>query len=348
MRNPKTILAKNVGVPVYNFIQNYCSREALTGFCHKIANFIYDHSHETAIIMLVFNAISVMSSHLAQIGGLIKRSSKEDNNYLITQEWQELGLDLILTIIPPFILNNFLMKKFDSGQWTTKFAKEELTKVIGPRLKVKPENLYSTQHIKSLKESIIDIAWRLLSYMRNSKKVPVAIKNRARRMNVKPHNIKKISHEYTLENITTKFDALYEKDCGKYYNGKSYDEISGQRNGYLLMAAIGYTILASNIVMPILKNLLANRSYKKRLEKMGETPESIKRKKRFKYTEKPIIEDPPESVFNIFSNYDNSTSIIEKPNIKEQPAEDYININDTFKAFETFNKISSKSSGLRI
>ena len=35
-------------------------------------------------------------------------------------------------------------------------------------------------------------------------------------------------------------------------------------------------------------------------------------------------------------------------NINEQPPEQTVNINDTFKAFETFNKISSKSTGLRI
>lgn len=347
MRSPKTLLANYVVGPVYNFIQKYIGRSAIHSYCKKVADFIFVHSKETAVIMLIFNAISILSSHIAQIGGL-KRSGRENKDYLITQEWQELGLDLVLTIIPPFLLNNFLMKKFDSGQWTTKFARNELIDVIAPTVGASRDDLYSTQHIKPLKESITDTIGLILSYIKNSPKIPNSIKNIAGKININPPDPNKAIPMATMEDITTDFDIIRKGNYKRYYNGKAYDEISGQRNGYLIMATIAYTILASNVLMPILKNLLANRSYKKQLKEMGETPESIKRKKRFKYTEKPVIEESPGSVFNIFSNYDNTISKTEKQNINEQPPEQTVNINDTFKAFETFNKISSKSTGLRI
>ena len=140
-------------VPLYHFQKKYLSREMASTACKKTANFIFKRSTDTAFILLALNAISTITSHLAQIGGL-KRNKRDNSDYLINQEWQELGLDIIFTIIPPFILNNFLMKKLDSGQWTTRSARKNLLDTIAPTVGATRDDLYNTQHIVPVKETL--------------------------------------------------------------------------------------------------------------------------------------------------------------------------------------------------
>ncbi len=326
-----TFLKEKVFNPAYNINQKYFGKYARISYCKKISNFIFNRSKETALIMLVFNSISIISSHLSQIGGL-KRSKRENKDYLINQEWKELGLDLAFTIVPPFILNNFLMKKFDSGQWTTKSARNYLIDTIAPTVGASKNELYSLDHIKPFKESIVNTKDEIITTLKKSNKLPKFLDDKIKMPKVKPI---KPAPMVALEDITTDFDIIKKGNFKPFYNGKAYDEINGQRNGLLILATIAYTVIASNIIMPILKNKLSNYSYKKQLEKQGETPESIKRKKRFSYNTHPVLDINENTTFSNFLTK-NTSKETNKPVVSS--------------TFDTFKKYTNPTQkpGLRI
>ncbi len=355
MKNPVKYLQDLVIVPVYKFYKNFLSKNARHSYCKNIANFIFNYSKETALIMLFFNAVSILSSHIAQIGGL-KKSKRENKEYLISQEKKELGLDLILTIIPPFLLNNFLKKKLDAGLLTTPEAREKLINIAAPVVGVARDELYSTDHIRPIKETVSSVLSRGTTAIMQNKKTPKFLFNSVKNLDKKlkstlPNYALKLPAP-NLEDICTDFNNLAKdkrispKVLKQFRNGSAYDELCGQNNGILIMATIAYTILASNIIMPILKNKLANKEYEKQLAKMGETKESIKRKKRFEYNNFPVIKVEENSTFNIFSNSDNTTSTNNPNKISPHispPVKENI-----FSEFNPYMNISSQPIGLRI
>lgn len=359
MKTPMNILQDFIVVPLYKVYKNVFSKNARGKFFNTVTDFIFDCSKETALIMLVFNAISIMSSHIAQIGGLA-RSKRENKEYLITQEKKELGLDLILTIIPPFMLNNFLKKKLESGQITTKEAREKLINVVAPVVGVSRDELYSTEHIRPIKETLASVTSKLTTtILKKNKNLPTKVEDVLRNVDKKAKSklpdAATILPSVSLEDIASDFDNLAKQKkisngiLKKFRNGSAYDDLCGQNNGILIMTTIAYSILASNIIMPILKNKLTNRTYKKQLEKMGETKESLKRKKRFEYNNSPIISENDKNIFDVFSNSDNSITQSKQDNLfipeKIKEPEKYSN---PFQSFDTYNNIASQSLGLRI
>lgn len=359
MKTPMNILQDFVVVPLHQVYKKVFSKKARGKFFNTVTDFIFDCSKETALIMLVFNAISIMSSHIAQIGGL-KKSKRENKEYLITQEKQELGLDLILTIIPPFMLNNFLKKKLESGEITTREARDKLINVVAPVVGASRDELYSTEHIRPIKETLASVTSKLsTTILKKNQKLPAKVEDVIRKVDKKAKSIlpdaATILPSVSLEDIASDFDNLAKEKrissgiLKKFRNGSAYDDLCGQNNGILIMTTIAYSILASNIIMPILKNKLSNRSYEKQLAKMGETKESIKRKKRFEYNNAPILSDKDKNFFNVFSNSDNSVtrtkqdSLLISEKIKEPER-----ITNPFQSFDTYNTIASQSLGLRI
>ncbi len=325
MNTPKDFLQNNVFGPAYQFYKNYIGKSARHTYCKNIANFIFNRSKETAVIMLFFNAVSILSSHISQIGGL-KRSNRENKDYLINQEWKELGLDLVLTIVPPFLLNNFLMKKFDSGQWTTKSSREYLIDTIAPTVGATRNELYNTDHIKPFKESVSDVKNTAIKFIKDFKYTPDSIREKIPTPKIKARmSVPMVG----MDDITTDFDLIRNSNFKKFYNGKAFDEISGQRNGMLILATIAYTVIASNVIMPILKNKLSNHSYLKQLEKRGETVESVKRKKRFSYNANPVLTINDNDLFKDFI-----------------PISDKQTINNNI--FSNFNKTYPSKTGLKI
>lgn len=309
MKTPKNFIQDKILAPAYRFQQNYVSRSALYSTCNKISNFIFKKSDDIPLILLFFNSVSIVSSHLAQINGL-KKSKRENKDYLITQEWQEFGLDLLFTVIPPFLLKNFLEKKFYSGQWTTKSARNHLLDTITPTIGAARDELYNTEHIRPLKESLGSITAQAINGIRKKVNVPAPIEKAfkfiEKNPNIRMPDPNKSIPMATMKEIAVDFDKVRQKKFKGFYNGSAYDEIIGQMEGMTIIATLAYTILASAIITPILKNKLANRAYAKRLKKMGETPESMKRKKRFEALD---TYQPQESnVFDVFSNVDNSIS----------------------------------------
>ena len=270
MKSPKQMLTK-VFSPIYQAYNKTISRDARNKCYQGIANFIFEHSKETALIMLVFNSISIMASHFSQIGGL-KKSKRENKDYLINQERKELGLDLLLTIIPPFIIHNALMKKLDSGQWTTKSARTKLLNIVTDRQPAYREELYNTDHIAPVRETVGNIANSVLKRISKFEKLPQNFKNIVENK-IKPEPINVKVPSVPLE------EFLLESE----FKNKDFDSRNMRlsRSGMLIMATVGYTILATAVIMPILKNILSNKSYEKELHRNGETKESIKRKQRY-------------------------------------------------------------------
>lgn len=321
--------------------------------CQRFSNFVFKYSKETAFIMLGFNAISILSGHLAQIGGL-KRSKRENKDYLITQEKQEMLLDTVFTVIPPFLIDNFLKKKIDGGKIITKSMEDKLIDYVVPCVGASKDDLYFTEHLPPLKEQGAAFAEKLLGAVSGSKvfdKKPMApvkevlIKAKNAAHSVLP-DINQSVPMPNLEDFVIDFEESAKlgevpRDVLKnFYHGSGYQDIWGMRNGLLIMSTLAYTAVASCIITPILKNKLSNYSYSKRLKKMGETKESIKRKQHFSFTKTPV-KKPANSVFTTpeFSNastqpdrsiYNNLKPIDNKP------------------VFSGFNSVYAKSAGMKI
>ncbi|MBE7705350.1 MAG: hypothetical protein E7Z90_06025 [Cyanobacteria bacterium SIG29] len=305
MKNPLQLAKKYlIGKPL-KFYRDYLSLEARHNkIFQPIANFVFDRSKDLPVIMLCCNAVSIAASHIAQIGGL-RRSNRENKNYLITQEVCESVLDLFLTIIPPFILNNHLAYKLDSGEWVTKSARDKYRYIVASTVGVNQDELYQATKPEKVGKIISNTANSLLNGLKSSKKIPANLRNKIKATPISTNqNIPMVK----MDQITTDFDTIRKRKYKGFYNGSAYDEIMGQRNGILMMAAIGFTILASNVIIPILRNKLANKIYDIQLKKTGETQESLKRKKRYNALTTTIEINNKNNIFNTFSNADNTTT----------------------------------------
>lgn len=347
MKDLKTLkgcIQKVIG-PLSDTYKETLGRNGRGKLCNGVANFIYSCSKETAVIMLFFNAVSILSGHIAQIGGL-KRSKRENKDYLIKQEKTELGLDLVLTIIPPFLLNKFLTKKFAGGQITTKKTQENLIK-IATSVGVSKDELYCTDSIVPIKETVASLGKKLTDPIcKTQKKLPKTVEVLVKKVNSTCNGIlpDKVTRLPGLDTEDICFKAAASKNIPSsvkkgWYKQDPVRDVVGQNNGLLIMAAIAYTIVASNIIMPILKNKLTNKFYAKELEKKGETKESIKRKKRFEYNETPIQVTSTNSIFSNF--YDSTTQLYKQTNVTTTK-------NNPFESFDRYYNISSQSNGLRI
>lgn len=353
MRTPLQILQDTVIIPVHDFQKKFLSKTAAHSVCKKAANFIFECSKETALVMLGFNAISILSSHLAQIGGL-KKSNRENKDYLITQERHELGLDLLLTTVPPLILNRALKKTLESGSVTTKEARDKLINVVAPVVGASRDELYNIEYIRPVKENVRStLSERITKFLQSGRNLPLGLSARLRnyndRLKLKIPNPVTTSYPPNLEKITSDFDNLAQSGrisdgiLSKFKNKSAYDDLYGLNNGLMIMTTIAYTILASNIIMPIIKNKLSNRTYEKQLKKMGETRESMKRKNRFSYLNAPVINSNEMSTFDTFMNNSNTHNNIPKNPISEKEIP-----KSPFNTFDKYNNIISQSTGLRI
>lgn len=333
MHSPFETFQNKVIVPIFEFKKKYLSKSTLNKITKKTSNFIFKYSKETALIMLGLNAVSILSSHICQIGGL-RKSKRENKDYLITQEKNELLLDLLLTIIPSFMLNNALKKKLESGLITTKDARNKLINVVAPIVGASKDELYNIDYMTPVRETIGHSLSEIIDYLtKKFKGTPFGESVKLKKFNTYlksklPDYVTKFKTP-NLEVITTDFDNLVMENkvskniLSKFKNNSAYDELYGLNNGLLIITNIAYTILASNLIMPIIKNKLSNRTYEKQLKAMGETRESLKRKKRYTFVYQP----PTDDIFTQFTKRNNT---------------------GPFNTFEPYNRISSQSLGLRI
>ena len=117
-------------------------------------------------------------------------------------------------------------------------------------------------------EELSDISKLIEKFGNNSKFIPNPVLVRLRRFNdhLKTKFPDPVTTNYraTLEDITTDFDDRIIDNAinsgtlkkMKLRNNSAYDELNGMNNGLLVMATIGYMIVTSNIIMPIIKHKL--------------------------------------------------------------------------------------------
>ena len=292
------LLSKNIFGPLYKFRKKFLSRSALYNICNKMANFIFEKSKDVPIIMIALNALSIFSSHLAQINAL-KKSNRENKDYLINQERIELGLDLVLTTVFPSMINNALRKKLEGGEFTTRITEYNLKNIVAPAAGVTEKELCDTSHIlpfwKSVKNSINSLGLAIKGKMKSQPKELWDF------LKVKEPDLNAAVPTAKLFDIAIDADVSKKSGFKNLYNGKAFDDMVGAVDGTLIISTILYLILVSNVVMPIIKNLLANRAYKKQLEKTGETPESLQRKMKYDAL-KTDIAVKNNNIFKEFTN----------------------------------------------
>ena len=355
MKTPIDLAKKMVFAPLANLRDGFFKKVNIFKFFNKTADIIFEYSKETALIMLIGDAISILSSHNEQINGL-KKSDRENKDVLIAQERIERSLDLVLTIIPPFLLTRTIKKKLESFKITTKEAEELAFKFVGPGVGAHRNELRSIEYIRPVTETIIGGIAKISNAISNNKKLTPNTQEQFKKFsNYCKSHIEDIDSKYiprSIEEITAYFDDMGHRVSptikNKLRNGKAYDEIQGMVNGLCIAGVIGYSILVSNVLMPILKNKISRKNKDKQLAAMGETRESIKRKKRFAYTQ--LEQTTPESnIFDTF-NYFESTNIKESKVSKEQiytPITPYKE-SKTFESFNTYSRLSSQPNRLRI
>jgi len=288
------------------------------------ADFVFDKSRETSVIMLVFNALAIYSSHTAQIKGH-EKSKRENKEFLIDQEKKERKIDLFLTVIPPYILDIFLSKKLDKGILTTKSHRNKIIYELAPSIGAQREDLYQTARF-SFKEYVLEKTAAILDIISGLKSKFPSKYNFFEKTKELSRKIKRsIKNEFSpkpLEVLSSIFDNRVLE--GKVQpdnpallnmrNGRAYDDIYGQNNGLRILAIVLYTIAANSIIMPYLKNKWSNKEYEKTLEFTGETTESLRRKQRFGYPLSNVRRKT--SLFDTFTNLDRETRKLYMKNSK--------------------------------
>lgn len=307
MKSPLTKFNEKILGPAYHFIDDHFGRSARHGYCKSIANFIFEKSIDMSLIMIVLNSFSLISSHIAQIKSL-KKSKRENKDYLINQEKIELGLDLCLTTVPPTMINHVLRKQLEGGKISTKKTLHNLRYVVAPAAGVKEKELCDTSHIlpywENVKNGINSIGYAIKTKCKFiPKEIRKKLKFHAPDLNVRVPSA-------TITDMAIDADISMKSGFKDLYNHKAYDDIVGGINGTLIISTFLYLTLISNILMPIIRNLLANRRYKKELERSGETSESLKRKNTYNCLKSDFVVNKTKTIPEIFKE-DN----IEKPKV---------------------------------
>lgn len=283
---PQHLLLTKIFNPAMKFRAEHLSVHGLRKDIPTFFNFLFKKSDETAVMLLVFNAISILSSHANQIIGLAKSPLKKSNNkesanelktkrYLITQELCELGLDIVLTIVPPFLLTGALSRKLYSGEWLSKDTKKKIINEFEGVLGVQRDELfYVKPKIKFNQKVGISLA-KFSSKIKEDDKLFSKFKKLSEFIdkNVKV-DIPKRQYKFdtvSLKELAANYDQavkalplkLMKEKQALFRNGSAYDDIIGQIEGTKTLAAIAYTAVFTAIVTPFLKNIIANSLFKK-------------------------------------------------------------------------------------
>ena len=282
---PQHLFLTKIINPAMKFRAEHLSIHGLKKDIPAFVDFLFKKSDETAVMLLVFNAISILSSHANQIIGLAKTPLKKTNEkesakelktkrYLITQELTELGLDIVLTIVPPFLLTGALSRKLYSGEWLSKNTKKKIIKEFEGVLGVERDELfYVKPKLKFTDKVGIDLL-KMSSVIKNDeklapkfrgvtefidKKIKVEIPKKQYKFDTV--SLKELAANYDQAVKSLPFKLVQEKK-DLFRNGSAYDDIIGQIEGTKTLAAIAYTAVFSAIVTPFLKNIIANSLFK--------------------------------------------------------------------------------------
>ena len=326
MKTPVKILSDYIIEPIHNFHKDFLGREARHRYLQGFANTIFKISADLPLIILGCNALAIASSHIAQYRGL-KKSNRENKEYLMKQEKIEGVADILLNTVPAFTIKNALTRKLESGEWSTESYRNNLKFTVAAAAGVSQDELCSIEHLTTAKESAKNIWNSTKLFLRRKKLIPKKLMGK---FNFVEKDINaKIPSVSTLE-VAMKADAAHKEGFNGFHNRSAVAEIPGQTKGIEMMVAIGYGIIASNILMPIIKNLVSNELNKKEIKKKYNSKESIERRARFDSLQ---LEAKP----------------LEKSTLKLTQTTPIYNSNATKPAiFSTFNGNTSQSTGLRI
>lgn len=318
--------------PLSKIRHSVFSRRGFYKACHKFSDINYYCSQDTSLAMVLSTSLAVFASHCSHIAGL-KKSKRENKDYLLKQEKAEFMTDLALTIIPPFLIDRYFKIKVDAGECTTREIRRRMECDILLKYGKGRKDVYNTEHIKSLKElgrlfiEVIQNKIRLFKLkMLGAKNIEKAIKF----PNVKMYStsLEKFAMDLDWQN---KFGKAKYFDEFNFYNNSAYSDMINQTNGLKVLPTLVYTAVMSSIVVPICKNLIANNMYKKELELIGETPQSVRRKARYGNL-KDMGGANSNPLFNSF------TPVFTASSIKNHQTQNDI--------FSEFNNISKDKSGM--
>ncbi len=332
----------------------------------KLSDFVFEHSQETALIMLFGDAVSILSSHNAQIKGL-EKSDRENKDILISQEKIERVLDIFLSIVPPLLLTRKIKKSVESGHFTTKKFQTLQKEVLAEGLGLPYENLNNIEHIRPIKETAIVTTYKTLYSLANIKALPKDVNyeglSNLKKIQFKTQNLlrtagnyfkKKVAYlDYTgisesLQELCIKFDngagKIPAETRNRLQNGSAYDEFQSMVNGFSIAGITGYSILSSNVIMPIVRNKLSSVMKTIQLTNMGQTRADLRRRKRFAYTYTQV----PEPNGKIFNSFDTPYLLRENFSHKTLNEVPKVPPNKTFNSFNEYNKLITQSTVLRI
>lgn len=278
----------------------------------KISSIVYNHSQDASYVMIAFNALAIFSSHLSQRNGLIK-SNRENKEYLIEQENKEMWLDAGLSILPSIAIKKYVERKIVEGKWTTASQRQKMLTHIPTGSGASRDDIYETYVRVPIIKKCKDAYNTVKAKIATNKYLPKSLRDRITFERIKPKGRK---FGVKFRELQELYDELWQNKSPYMRNGSAIADIGGFKNGMELMATLSYSILAATVIMPILKNILTNISYKKQLAAIGETPENIRRKKRFAFNETPVYTSTAPCFAEMSASLGRSKNTIYHQNLK--------------------------------
>lgn len=376
MKTPLKTITKNATKIFQNKILNPIVEKGkpheLKGFVERFVDFYFDKSQDAASMMVFFDAISLLTSTIAQINVQNKRN-EANKEYLIEQQKSEFKASLPLTILLPFFVVKFLGRQLTSGRIMTKSTRELIEKVIKPYLGYTPNDGYYIPPLKTINEVLHETKNSLLKILK--KIAPQKYKNHIKIIPIDPN---KDVPCLTLKDLLFKFDQQVADDL-RQLKSQNFDDIkffkknpyvqevlnkkplfkksavahvNGEIEGIKILTLIALNVITANVIMPIIKNKITNNRHKKELAAIGENLNSKRRKDRYTNLKGFTNIEEEKNIFETFSNFDNSTS--RKPLDNKPDPTIYRQLmkpneqNNIFKDINTFSTNSTQSSRLRI
>ena len=94
MMDPRRLLQENLTEPVARFYRKFLSRDAISKGLQTASDLIYERSADPSLMMIFFNSLAIISSHLAQLNGL-RKSKRENKEYLRILEQEQIYLNFL-------------------------------------------------------------------------------------------------------------------------------------------------------------------------------------------------------------------------------------------------------------
>jgi hypothetical protein len=226
-------------------------------------------------------------------------------------------VDAALSILPSIGIKKYVDKKILTGAWTTASQRKKMIVDLPPVIGAAPEDIYETFKRVPVKQKCKELFNKVKYKIATSKYIPKNIREKITFERIKPKGRK--FGEITNEALE-RFDKAWQNNAPNMRNGSAMADIGGFRNGLVLMATLSYSILAATVFMPILKNIFTNYSYKKQLAAIGETPENVRRKKRYAFNENPVYNTNSAVFSEMSASLGRSKNTIYHQNLKNVAA----------------------------